>query len=78
MPFALCQAEELGNDTRELKGLIDDSESIIFINLDRYTHIHSHTDFILTLSACILAASDVHSSFIVVVSVGVGVTSRHG
>ena len=30
------QAEALGNTTRELKGLIDDSESIIFINLDRY------------------------------------------
>ncbi|XP_055759962.1 magnesium transporter MRS2 homolog, mitochondrial isoform X2 [Salvelinus fontinalis] len=28
------QAEELGNTTRELKGLIDDSESVIFINLD--------------------------------------------
>lgn len=33
------QAEELGNRARELKGLIDDSESVIFINLDRYnTH----------------------------------------
>ena len=30
------QAEELGNTARELKGLIDDSESVIFINLDRY------------------------------------------
>lgn len=30
------QAEELGNKARELKGLIDDSESVIFINLDRY------------------------------------------
>lgn len=30
------QAEELGNQARELKGLIDDSESVIFINLDRY------------------------------------------
>ncbi|XP_041843132.1 magnesium transporter MRS2 homolog, mitochondrial isoform X2 [Melanotaenia boesemani] len=28
------QAEELGNKARELKGLIDDSESVIFINLD--------------------------------------------
>ncbi|XP_005456805.1 magnesium transporter MRS2 homolog, mitochondrial isoform X3 [Oreochromis niloticus] len=28
------QAEELGNRARELKGLIDDSESVIFINLD--------------------------------------------
>lgn len=32
------QAEELGNKARELRGLIDDSESVIFINLDRYTH----------------------------------------
>lgn len=31
------QAEELGNKARELKDLIDDSESVIFINLDRYT-----------------------------------------
>ena len=43
MPFALCQAEELGNDTRELKGLIDDSESVIFINLDRYACMHART-----------------------------------
>ncbi|KAM9852332.1 magnesium transporter MRS2 homolog, mitochondrial isoform 2-T2 [Aulostomus maculatus] len=28
------QAEELGNKARELKSLIDDSESVIFINLD--------------------------------------------
>lgn len=33
------QAADLGNKARELKGLIDDSESVIFINLDRYTHI---------------------------------------
>lgn len=33
------QAEELGNRARELKGLIDDSESVIFINLDRYVQI---------------------------------------
>jgi len=31
------QAEELGNKARELKDLIDDSESVIFINLDRYS-----------------------------------------
>lgn len=30
------QAEELGNRARELKGLIDDSESVVFINLDRW------------------------------------------
>lgn len=34
------QAEELGNTTRELKGLIDDSESVIFINLDRYWRLN--------------------------------------
>lgn len=33
------QAEELGNKARELKGLIDDSESVIFINLDRYRNL---------------------------------------
>ncbi|KAK7887226.1 hypothetical protein WMY93_026847 [Mugilogobius chulae] len=30
------QAEEFGNKARELKGLIDDSESVIFINLDSH------------------------------------------
>lgn len=29
------QAEDLANEARELRGLIDDSESIIFISLDR-------------------------------------------
>lgn len=33
------QAEELGNKAREMKDLIDDSESVIFINLDRYTSL---------------------------------------
>lgn len=33
------QAEDLMNETRELKILIDDSESIIFINLDRLEHM---------------------------------------
>uniref|UniRef100_A0A8C2Z223 Magnesium transporter n=1 Tax=Cyclopterus lumpus TaxID=8103 RepID=A0A8C2Z223_CYCLU len=33
------QAEELGNKTRELKGLIDDSESVIFINLDSHRNV---------------------------------------
>lgn len=28
-------AEDLSNEARELRGLIDDSQSIIFINLDR-------------------------------------------
>ncbi|XP_034031094.1 magnesium transporter MRS2 homolog, mitochondrial isoform X2 [Thalassophryne amazonica] len=36
------QAEELANMTRELKGLIDDAESVIFINLDRYLHTHTY------------------------------------
>ncbi|XP_078109490.1 magnesium transporter MRS2 homolog, mitochondrial isoform X2 [Sander vitreus] len=35
----LMQAEELGNKTRELKGLIDDSESVIFINLDSHRNV---------------------------------------
>lgn len=35
------QAEELGNKARELKGLIDDSESVIFINLDRYRNVNA-------------------------------------
>lgn len=29
------QAEDLANEARELRVLIDDSESIVFINLDR-------------------------------------------
>ncbi|XP_059196130.1 magnesium transporter MRS2 homolog, mitochondrial [Centropristis striata] len=33
------QAEELGNKARELKGLIDDSESVIFINLDSHRNV---------------------------------------
>ncbi|KAK6269363.1 hypothetical protein J4Q44_G00393310, partial [Coregonus suidteri] len=35
------QAEELGNTTRELKGLIDDSESVIFINFNRTMTQHT-------------------------------------
>ncbi|XP_037641479.1 magnesium transporter MRS2 homolog, mitochondrial [Sebastes umbrosus] len=33
------QAEELGNKTRELKALIDDSENVIFINLDSHRNV---------------------------------------
>ncbi|KAK1895882.1 Carboxypeptidase Q, partial [Dissostichus eleginoides] len=33
------QAEELANKTRELKGLIDDSESVVFINLDSHRNV---------------------------------------
>ncbi|XP_042346624.1 magnesium transporter MRS2 homolog, mitochondrial isoform X2 [Plectropomus leopardus] len=33
------QAEEMGNKTRELKGLIDDSESVVFINLDSHRNV---------------------------------------
>lgn len=39
------QAEELGNKARELKDLIDDSESVIFINLDRYCTGGRHNAF---------------------------------
>lgn len=39
------QAEELGNKARELKDLIDDSESVIFINLDRYCTGSRHNAF---------------------------------
>ncbi|MGH0137791.1 UNVERIFIED_CONTAM: hypothetical protein FKN15_034888 [Acipenser sinensis] len=39
------QAEDLANTARELKGLIDDSESVIFINLDRL--LKKHLDAIL-------------------------------
>ncbi len=39
------QAEELVNKARELKDLIDDSESVIFINLDRYCTNDRHDAF---------------------------------
>lgn len=35
------QAEDLANEARELRLLIDDSESIIFINLDRLATLSS-------------------------------------
>uniref|UniRef100_A0A8C8IWT5 Magnesium transporter n=1 Tax=Oncorhynchus tshawytscha TaxID=74940 RepID=A0A8C8IWT5_ONCTS len=43
------QAEELGNTTRELKGLIDDSESVIFINLDSHRNVMMRLNLQLTM-----------------------------
>ncbi|KAJ8004729.1 hypothetical protein DPEC_G00139320 [Dallia pectoralis] len=43
------QAEELSNTTRELKGLIDDSESIIFINLDSHRNVMMRLNLQLTM-----------------------------
>ncbi|XP_063054429.1 magnesium transporter MRS2 homolog, mitochondrial [Engraulis encrasicolus] len=43
------QAEELGNKTRELKGLIDDSESVIFINLDSHRNVMMRLNLQLTM-----------------------------
>lgn len=43
------QAEELGNTARELKGLIDDSESVIFINLDSHRNIMMRLNLQLTM-----------------------------
>ncbi|XP_076016828.1 magnesium transporter MRS2 homolog, mitochondrial [Genypterus blacodes] len=43
------QAEELGNKARELKGLIDDSESIIFINLDSHRNVMMRLNLQLTM-----------------------------
>ncbi|KAM6967541.1 magnesium transporter MRS2 homolog, mitochondrial [Aplochiton taeniatus] len=43
------QAEDLGNKTRELKGLIDDSESVIFINLDSHRNVMMRLNLQLTM-----------------------------
>ncbi|XP_061531172.1 magnesium transporter MRS2 homolog, mitochondrial isoform X1 [Phycodurus eques] len=43
------QAEELGNEARELKGLIDDSESVIFINLDSHRNVMMRLNLQLTM-----------------------------
>lgn len=43
------QAEELGNNARELKELIDDSESVIFINLDSHRNIMMRLNLQLTM-----------------------------
>lgn len=43
------QAEELANTIRELKGLIDDSESIIFINLDSHRNVMMRLNLQLTM-----------------------------
>ncbi|KTG32236.1 hypothetical protein cypCar_00009769 [Cyprinus carpio] len=43
------QAEELGNKARELKDLIDDSESVIFINLDSHRNVMMRLNLQLTM-----------------------------
>ncbi|XP_061807565.1 magnesium transporter MRS2 homolog, mitochondrial isoform X2 [Nerophis lumbriciformis] len=43
------QAEELGNKARELKGLIDDSESVIFIILDSHRNVMMRLNLQLTM-----------------------------
>ncbi|XP_044063874.1 magnesium transporter MRS2 homolog, mitochondrial [Siniperca chuatsi] len=45
------QAEELGNKTRELKVLIDDSESVIFINLDSHRNVMMRLNLQLTMGS---------------------------
>ncbi|XP_026228520.1 magnesium transporter MRS2 homolog, mitochondrial [Anabas testudineus] len=45
------QAEELGNRARELKGLIDDSESVIFINLDSHRNVMMRLNLQLTMGS---------------------------
>uniref|UniRef100_A0ACB8FCE1 Magnesium ion transporter n=1 Tax=Sphaerodactylus townsendi TaxID=933632 RepID=A0ACB8FCE1_9SAUR len=43
------QAEDLANETRELRMLIDDSESIIFINLDSHRNVMMRLNLQLTM-----------------------------
>ncbi|XP_076844548.1 magnesium transporter MRS2 homolog, mitochondrial isoform X1 [Brachyhypopomus gauderio] len=43
------QADELGNKAREMKGLIDDSESVIFINLDSHRNVMMRLNLQLTM-----------------------------
>nr|XP_056710937.1 magnesium transporter MRS2 homolog, mitochondrial [Euleptes europaea] len=43
------QAEDLANETRELRVLIDDSESIIFINLDSHRNVMMRLNLQLTM-----------------------------
>ncbi|KAJ7338575.1 hypothetical protein JRQ81_012477 [Phrynocephalus forsythii] len=43
------QAEDLLNETRELRVLIDDSESIIFINLDSHRNVMMRLNLQLTM-----------------------------
>ncbi|KAG7476259.1 hypothetical protein JOB18_049911 [Solea senegalensis] len=45
------QTEELGNKARELKGLIDDSESVIFINLDSHRNVMMRLNLQLTMGS---------------------------
>ncbi|XP_037533183.1 uncharacterized protein LOC119410344 [Nematolebias whitei] len=44
-------AEELANKARELKGLIDDSESVIFINLDSHRNVMMRLNLQLTMGS---------------------------
>ncbi|MGH0130999.1 UNVERIFIED_CONTAM: hypothetical protein FKN15_045840 [Acipenser sinensis] len=43
------QAEDLANTARELKVLIDDSESVIFINLDSHRNVMMRLNLQLTM-----------------------------
>ncbi|XP_029958750.1 magnesium transporter MRS2 homolog, mitochondrial isoform X2 [Salarias fasciatus] len=43
------QAEEMGNKARELKELIDDSENVIFINLDSHRNVMMRLNLQLTM-----------------------------
>ncbi|XP_010752437.2 magnesium transporter MRS2 homolog, mitochondrial [Larimichthys crocea] len=45
------QAADLGNKARELKGLIDDSESVIFINLDSHRNVMMRLNLQLTMGS---------------------------
>ncbi|XP_076593552.1 magnesium transporter MRS2 homolog, mitochondrial [Chaetodon auriga] len=45
------QAEELANKARELKGLIDDSESVVFINLDSHRNVMMRLNLQLTMGS---------------------------
>lgn len=45
------QAEEMANKARELKGLIDDSESVIFINLDSHRNVMMRLNLQLTMGS---------------------------
>ncbi|XP_054840697.1 magnesium transporter MRS2 homolog, mitochondrial isoform X2 [Eublepharis macularius] len=67
------QAEDLANETRELRVLIDDSESIIFINLDRISAVSGsqkitlneemNAKSIITLLACTPEPFSIFCSF---------------
>ncbi|KAB5586798.1 hypothetical protein PHYPO_G00005670 [Pangasianodon hypophthalmus] len=71
------QAEELGNKTRELKGLIDDSESVIFINLDSHRNVMMRLNLQLTMGTFSLVM-DFKSKGTVDKSVGIVTILNHG